>query len=236
MPRVLVRQLDKLGARSALRHMPGNITRQSLERGEIVWHERQQHPVGALFEGQVEPHQECAQDGAIALVLDVLEKPMVPRDQPAVADAENHAAGVVSVAREPDRVGMAPAHDLHRLGPLDLVYPLQRIPQLGRPLEIEVPGGILHPVAQPRPHIHRLPFEKDQHVLDHPAVLFPRLVSDARGLAPIDVVVEARPIRGVDGEIPRTGTNGENAPDDLQRLAQSRHVGVGTEIPRSGDV
>src|SRR5213083_2718315 len=73
---------------------------------------------------------------ALRFVLHVLEKAMVPRDDPAAAHAQHHPARLVAVAREADGVRVASAHHLHRLRLLDLIEPLQGVAQLGGALVV----------------------------------------------------------------------------------------------------
>src|SRR2546430_17192984 len=66
----------------------------------------------------------------ICLVLHVLEEAVVAGDQAAIPHAQHDAARVAPVARQPDGVGVAAAHQPHRLRLLQLVQPLER--EIGR--------------------------------------------------------------------------------------------------------
>src|SRR5574342_270093 len=71
--------------------------------GRVIGNERQQHLVGPDLERQVAPHQERGQYRTLRFVLDVLEKPVVARDELAVPDPQRHPAGVVAVPGDAHR-------------------------------------------------------------------------------------------------------------------------------------
>jgi len=212
--------------------VPVHRGRQLGEGGEVVRGERQQHSLRPHFQRQVTADQKRGEDRAFGLVLRVLEEPVVARDQLAVAHPQHHAAHVVAVAGEPHRVGVAPSDQLDGLRLLQLVEPFQGIAHLGSPLEIELLRGLLHALAQPDAHVHGLAFEEQHDVVDHAPVIGLALITDARGPAALDVVVEARAGGRLARQIPVTRPHGENATDDPERLAQRGHVGVGPEKAR----
>jgi len=119
--RVLIRQLDELGCRAALRDDELDAGRQLAQRIEIGRGERQHHPLGALLERQIVAHQERAQHLAFRGVLDMLQEPVLARHEPAVSNAKDHTGRVVAVARQADRIGVTTADDFHRLWLLELV-------------------------------------------------------------------------------------------------------------------
>src|SRR6266849_4350004 len=128
----------------------------------------------------------------------MLQKPMLPRDQPAVADTEDDTARIVAVPRQPDRIGITASDHLDRLRLL----------------------GLLHPLAQPRPDLERLAFQKQEDVVDHAPVIGLRLITDARRLAALDVVVETGTGGSVSGKIVVAAAHGEQPADDAERLPQ----------------
>ena len=113
---------------------------------------------------------------------------------------------------------------------LQLVEPLQGVPQLRRALEIELPARREHALPQPRAHVERLALEEEHHVLDHTAIIVLALVADAWRAAALDVVVEARTVGSLARQVPVAGAHREDSPDDLQGLAQGADVGVGPEV------
>src|SRR2546426_1180088 len=115
---------------------------------------------------------------------------MLAGHQFAVADPQNDAGGIVPVARQSDRVGVAAAHDFDRLRLLELIQPLERVAHLRRALVVLRVAGLLHSFPQSRPHLECLAGEKQQHVVDHPAIVFRALIADARCLTAFDFHIE----------------------------------------------
>src|SRR5207245_10382381 len=127
---------------------------------------------------------------------------MLARLVVAVAYAEADSHRTITVTDEADRVGIAAPDGLHRLRLLELVQPFQGVPQLRRPLVVLRVARFLHALAQSRPHIERLSREKQQHVVDHAAVVFHALVADARSLPALLVIVETLPVGRFLGPVP----------------------------------
>ena len=235
MPGILIGQLDELGGGSALWDGKLHAGCQLSHCVEVGWDKGQHDPLGALLERQVVPHEEGPEHFAFGSVLDVLQEAVLARDQLAVTNPQNDADGIVAVAGQTDRVGVAAAHDLYRLRLLELVQPFQRVTQLRGALVILGVTGLVHPLPQPGTHLERLSRQEQQYIVDHAAVLFPALGADARRLAARDMKVETGPVGGVVGQIPGAGSHGEDPADDFQRLPQRCDVGVRPEIARAGD-
>ena len=236
VPGVLVRELDQLGVRAPLGDVPGHPWRELVQRPDILGDQRQQSARRAGLEWQVVAHQERAQDRSVHLVLGVLEEAVLPGDHPPAAHPQDDAAGVVAVAGEADRIRVAAANQLDGLGLLQLLQPADGIPQLRRPLEVQARARLLHPLPQALAHVHRLTLEEQQHVVDHPAVIFPRLVAHARRPAALDVVIETRPVGVVIRQGVVAGPDGEDAADDLEGIAKRIDVGVRAEVARAFEV
>ncbi len=115
-------------------------------------------------------------------------------DHAAAAHLKNldHRAGRAQL--EPERVAIAELDPRHLLLPrtLRLDRP-DRIAQLGGLLEPLGGRRLGHPVAQSGHELVAPPFEKELRVLDrHPVFLLGAQLPDARGDAPLDVVLQAR--------------------------------------------
>jgi len=65
----------------------------------------------------------------------------------------------------------------------------------------------MHALAQPAAHVDGLALEKEQHVVDHAAVVGLGLVADAGRAAAVDVVVEARAVGRLARQVPGARTH-----------------------------
>ena len=82
---VLIGELGELRVGAPLRHVPLHFRRELLERLQILGREREQRLPSPHLERQVAADQEGRQYGTLGLVLGILEEPVIPRDQLAVA-------------------------------------------------------------------------------------------------------------------------------------------------------
>src|SRR5207244_11210911 len=130
--------------------------------------------------------------------------PWIARDQFTLPQPQYHTARIVAVPGDANRIGVPAPHEFDRLGLLELVEPLEGIPHLGGALEVELARRLLHALPEARAHVHRLPLEEQEHVIDHPAVLRLALQIHARRPTPLDVVVEAGALRRLPGQVPMT--------------------------------
>src|SRR2546430_16915284 len=105
-----------------------------------------------------------------------------------------------------------------RRPPRSTLFPYTTLFRSGRALEVQPLGRVLHALAQPRAHVDRLALEKQQDVVDHPAVVRFVLVADARRPAPLGVLVQARPVRGVGRQVPVAPPPREDAANEYQPL------------------
>ena len=197
MARVLVGQRHQPGPRAALRDRERVVRKELAQLLEIRRRERQQRFPGAVREGQVVPHQECAQDRLVHFLGQIVEKALLASHDPSLPHSQHHAHCIVAVPGEADDVGVPPAHLFHDLRPLQLVQPLERVPDVRGALEFQPAGGLVHALAQPSADLDRLALQKRHHVIDHAPVVFLRLIRHARGQAAMDVVVQAGPVRRV---------------------------------------
>ena len=95
------------------------------------------------------------QNLAVRLASAYLEA-VLARDQPAVSNPENDGGRIVAVTRQSDRIGVASAHDLDRLRPLELIEPFECIAKLGCAFIVLSVARLLHTLAQPRANLQRL--------------------------------------------------------------------------------
>ena len=218
MARVLIGELNELRGRAALRHRELDAGRQLAERIQIGGRKRQHDALGALLEREVIAHQERAQHCAFGRMLDVLQKAMLARDEPAIPNAEDDSDRVVPVTSETDRVGVATSDDLHRLRLLELIQPLERVAELRRALVVLHVAGLVHALAQPGAHFECLPRKEQEDVIDHAPVILDALIADARRLAALDMKVQTGPVRRLLRQMPRAGPHREYPADNFQRL------------------
>ena len=185
----MIGEFRELRGRSALRHHELDARRELAEGIQIRGRKGQHHAFGTLLERQIVAHQERAEHFPFGGMLDVLQKAMLARDEFAVPNAEDDADSVVAVAGETDRVGVTTPDDFHRLRLLELIQPLERVPQLRRTLVVLHVAGLVHPLTQPGAHLERLPRQKQEDVVDHAPVILDGLIADARRPAAVDVKV-----------------------------------------------
>ena len=161
---------------------------------------------------------------------------MLPSDHPAVAHPDEHRHRVVAIPGEPDGVGISRADDLHSHRLLQPLQPSERIPQLPGALVVLGAARLEHCLADLAPQISRLALEELQHVVDHAAIVGTLLPPHAGRLTPPDVVVEAGTFAALLRQDVVTAPDGVEPPDDRQCAPQLPHVGVGSEVPGTGDV
>jgi hypothetical protein len=149
-------------------------------------------------------------------------------------ESENDTGSVIGRGW-PDSVSVPAADHLDRLRSLELIQPLECVAELRRPLVVLRVARFLHALAQPRPDLQGLAGQKQQHVIDHPSIVFAALIPDAGRPAPLDMEIQAGPVRRVLRQMPGAGPHREDPPDNLQRLAKRRHVGIGAEIAGAGN-
>ncbi len=158
---------------------------------------------------------------------------MVASQQLAPAYPEDRDRCVVAVAGVPDDIAVTPLdleHDRRLLQPLQS---RQHIAQLGGALEVESFGGIHHALPNRANDVAAAALEKLDDLVDHDPVVFSRLRQDARRLAPLDVVVQARPLRHLPRHVVATRAHGEELLDDVERAAHGADIGIGSEVARS---
>ena len=154
----------------------------------------------------------------------------MPIDEPAAAQREDLHGRAIVRGGDPDHVDRA---DRALVGGL----PLRQVPDREQPvavarrlLEPMRLGGRVHlllELAQDRPRLAR---EELDHTVDDRAVVVLRDVADARGQAALDVVVEARD-PGVAARLrPLARPVGEDAVQDVERLAHLLRVRVRAEV------
>src|SRR5688572_10960974 len=120
---------------------------------------------------------------------------MIARQQLAPANAENRHACVIAVARVAYDVAVTPfhlEHDRRLFHPLEVP---ERVPKLRGPLEVQIDGGSVHPLAYATNDFVRSSIEEQHDLVDHRSIVSLRLGEDARRLASADVVIQARAFR-----------------------------------------
>ena len=101
----------------------------------------------------------------------LLEEALFPGEELSAPDPQHHDAGVVAVARVADDVAVAALDLEHDSRLFHLLEMVQHVPKLGGPLEIELLGGEIHPLAD-APHDFIGPARQEQHhFVDHRSVV-----------------------------------------------------------------
>src|SRR6185295_9820228 len=80
------------------------------------------------------------------------------------------------------------------------------------------------------------PVEKVDHVLHHAAVVLHGLPPDARPATATDVVVEARPLTLLGGQVVGTAAHGIEAADDGERASELPDISVRPVVAGAGDI
>src|SRR6185312_7407914 len=101
---------------------------------------------------------------------------------------------------------------------------------LGGALEVERLRRELHPLTHAARDLLRVALEEDEHLVDHRAILALRLRENARRLASLDEVVEARPLRHLLRHVEVARADREDALHHIERSAHRADVGVRSEV------
>ena len=203
-----------------------------LEVGPVGELDRQQDLRRDRGRARVELLEEAAQDFVVRRVRRRVEQEHVAPDELAVADREELHARLVVLAGEPDEVELGPGERGHLLR---LHRPLDRpdlVAQDDSPLELHLLGRGLHLLLQGPDHDLLAAFEERLDLGDVGPIrgLVDRL--DARRLAALDVVQQARPLEGplAVPDVDRAGPEREEAPDEVHRLVDAAGRRVRPEI------
>ncbi len=232
VPRILLGQIDELATRAPLRNAHVRPLERALERLAILEVERYEELGGALSARQIGAREIRRENARIVFLLEVLDEVVLAREQLPAANAHDRDAGLVAVAGIAHHVAIASLDLDHHRRLLQTLEMAEHVAQLGGPLEIESGRRILHPLAHPTRDLIGAAIEKEEHLIDHRAVLDLRLREDARRLAPLDRVVEARALGHLVRHVVVARPHGEDALDDVERASHGTDVGVRTEVAR----
>ncbi len=171
------------------------VGQEALERGRVAGVGRHDQLRRDARRRAVVLEGERLQDRGRVAPVHVLEVKGVPVDELAVAEREDLHGREVARDRDPDHVDGADRALVGRLALGEVPDREQSVPVPGRVLEALGRSGLLHALLEVAQDRQRLSGQELDHPLDHLAVLLLRDVADARGLAALDVVVEARDAR-----------------------------------------
>ncbi len=180
--------------------------------------------------------QEGAQHRGVLLLLEPLEESVLAPHDPALPHADQHADRVVAVPGVADDVGVTRAHHLHARRLLQPLQPAERVAHVLGALVVLAAARGDHGLAHLLAHVAGAPVEEVHHVLDHPPVVLHALPAHARREAAADVVVQARPLAPLGGQVVGAAPDRVQPADDRERAPQLADVGVGAVVPGARDV
>src|SRR5450759_2182269 len=103
-------------------------------------------------------------------------------------------------------------HHLENDGRLfHLLEVMEDVAQFRGTLEVELLGREIHPLLHAAYDFVRTPRQEEHDFIDHRAVVLLRLRQNARRLAPLDVVIETRPLRHLGGHVVIAASHGEDS-------------------------
>src|SRR5262249_43076670 len=135
----------------------------------------------------------------------VLEVERIAVDHPTVAQREHLHRRPLGRDRDADHVDRPDGLPLHRLPLGEALDRPEAVAVAGRVLESLLRRRLAHLLLEPPPDRAIVAGEELDHLVDHVAVLLLRDVADARRVAALDVVVEARDAAVATGLWPLAG-------------------------------
>ena len=131
----------------------------------------------------------------------MLEQPLLTREQLAIANAHDNDARIFAIARVADHVPVAAFDFHHDSGFFHLLEMTQRITH-ARPAvsKSSASDASRMRVTHASHDLTRAPVEKRDDLVDHARYAACVLPPDARRLAALDEIVEARPFRSLRAE------------------------------------
>ena len=213
----LQRPVAAAGERLAQRLAPGQLLRQHQQR-------RDRGPAAVVLE-----HELLRDLGRLALGGVLQVEGLAVAEDP-VADLEHLRVGVAPVDGHGHRVEGARRGARHAPALEQRAHGLQAVALERGLLEALLGGRLQHPPLELALDVREAPGEEVDHAVDALAVLLARDVAHARGLAALDVVVEARVAAAPPGLGPGAGAEHEHLRQHLERGPHALGVGVGPEV------
>ncbi len=180
----------------------------------------------------VELLEEFIHQQGIALLVHSVQNKVFLADQLAAAHHEHLHACLSLRSRRCDEIHIDPGtpHDLLSFGHAANLHDAVADARGG--FEIVLPRRLLHLGLKTRKQRLLLAFQKEDDLIDHRVVFALGLITDAWSQATFDVILEARTLATpVDRLAARTQR--EYQTDEIDQLAQSMGVRVGTEVTRA---
>ena len=157
---------------------------------------------------------------------------MVPPDDPSTADIEHRDHGLRPIGRHRDHVPVISILRLHLLLLGDLKDAGSEIPPLRRLLEIKLRRCLFHPLCQKPDHRLVAPAQEADSLVHLSAVFLLGDIAHTGRLALTDLIVQTRPLLPlIPRQIPRTVTNLEQLPHQLDRVPDRTGALERTEVP-----
>ena len=176
--------------------------------------------------------EEAGQDLVVGRLAGGIEQEDVAPDHLPVADDEQLDGRLVVLAGQPEHVELGPGEGRHLLA---LHRPLDRpdlVAQDGGPLVVGPLGGAGHLGAEGLDQGLLATLEEELDLLDVLPVVVLRDGGDARALAALDVIEEARTLEGADAvlDVDRAGPEREEPADEVHRFVDARRRRVWPEV------
>ena len=176
--------------------------------------------------------EEAREDLVVGRLADRVEQVHVAPDHLAVADDEQGHRGLVVLARHPDHVELGAREGGHLLALHRALDRADLVAVLGRALVVLLLGGGRHLDLERLDQRLLAALQEQLDLLDVGAVVVLRDGLDARALAALDVVQEARPLERALPvlDVDRAGAEREQPADEVHRLVHARRRGVRPEV------
>ena len=240
LPGVPCRERHELTALPALRDVeadmaPALVGQERLDVGGIRRQEGHVHLAGNGARARVVLREEAAEHLLVGRLAGRVHQVHVPPDQLPVADGEQLGRGLTVLARHPEQVELRARERGHLLA---LHRPLDGpdlVAQDARAFVFGLVGRGGH-LAPKRPDDDLLATLQEQlDLLDVRPVVGLRDGLDARTLAALDVVEQARPLERALAvtDVDRAGPEREQPPDEVHRLVHRRRGCVRPEVART---
>ena len=179
------------------------------------------------------PGNERAQQILFGLVPDLGETLCVATQQQSGAHLEHHASAQIAISGQAHNVQVPSLGAVHALLLGERIETGQHVTHARGALEVERCRGFAHADLHVGPELFGLALQDTQDLVGHLAIVGLALQADAGCLTAPDVVVEARAVGFVLGEVVAARAHGMQSLHDLERLPHGAHRRVGAEVART---
>ena len=168
---------------------------------------------------RVELPQQRREELAVGGAAELVQEERLAAEQAAAAHEEDLDARLGPLARQAQDVLVLRLDRDDLLALADRVQRLDLVAEDAGPLELLLRGGLLHLGGQASGQVLVPALEEGLDVLHRPGVPLARLPPRARGVAPVDVVLEARAL-GLPVDLDAAGPEREQRPHQAEGLAK----------------